>query len=163
MEIKVNKDGFVDYDELFDKLLDMSIETIFRAAYAGWVFGEKTGVALIDLRTGEMVTKSVDKGTEKMAADENEIVVYSISADNNVLDWDLVLDQYDMLVWGLITAEQYAEIRAGKGEEIIWDVREKYLQNKNQSFEELAIQEYMEREELDWFFIHVQLREKYQE
>ncbi|RXE57730.1 hypothetical protein [Acetivibrio mesophilus] len=120
-------------------------------------------MALIDLRTGEMVTKSVDKGTEKMAAGENEIVVYSISADNNVLDWDLVLDQYDMLVWGLITAEQYAEIRAGKGEEIIWDVREKYLQNKNQSFEELAIQEYMEREELDWFFIHVQLREKYRE
>lgn len=39
MEIKVNKNGFVDYDELFDKLLNMSIETIFRAAYAGWVFG----------------------------------------------------------------------------------------------------------------------------
>ncbi len=117
----------------------------------------------MDLRNGELVTKSVEKGTEKNAADENEIIVYSISADNNVLDWDLVLDQYDMLVWGLITAEQYAEIRAGKGEAIIQDVREKYLQKKKQSFEELAIQGYMEHQELDWFFIHEQLRDKYRE
>jgi hypothetical protein len=141
----------------------MGIDPIFRTAYAGWVFGEKTGVALMDLRNGELVTKSVEKGTEKNAADENEIIVYSISADNNVLDWDLVLDQYDMLVWGLITAEQYAEIRAGKGEAIIQDVREKYLQKKKQSFEELAIQGYMEHQELDWFFIHEQLRDKYRE
>jgi hypothetical protein len=163
MVTKIATNNYMDYDELFDKLLCMSIEPIFRTAYAGWVFGEKTGVALMDLQNGELVTKSVEKGNEKKAADENEIVVYSISADNNVLDWDLVLDQYDMLVWGLITAEQYAEIRAGKGEDIIRDVREKYLRNKNQSFEELAIQGYMEREELDWFYIHVQLREKYRE
>lgn len=163
MVMKTDKRGFIDYDELFGLLLGMSIDPIFRAAFAGWVLGERTGVALMDMRTGELVTKSVEKGNEKKAADENEIVVYSISADNNVLDWDLVLDQYDMLVWGLITAEQYAEIRAGKGNGIIQDVREKYLRNKNQSFEELSIQEYMEREELDWFYIHVQLREKYRE
>lgn len=163
MVTKIATNNYMDYDELFDKLLCMSIEPIFRTAFAGWVLGERTGVALMDLRTGELVTKSVEKGNEKKAADGNKIVVYSISADNNVLDWDLVLDQYDMLIGGLITAEQYAEIRAGKGEDIIRDVREKYLRNKNQSFEELAIQGYMEREELDWFYIHVQLREKYRE
>jgi len=163
MVTKLDKRGFVDYDELFDKLLGMGIDPIFRAAYAGWVLGEKTGVALIDLRNGELVTKSVQPGKEKESAEQHEIVVYSISADTKVLDWDLVLDQYDMLVWGLITAEQYAEIRSGKGEDIIQDVREKYLRNKNQSFEELAIQGYMEHQELDWFFIHVQLREKYRE
>ncbi|MGE5630662.1 MAG: hypothetical protein ACM3TR_06120 [Caulobacteraceae bacterium] len=163
METKIDTNNFMDYDELFDRLLGMSIEPIFRAAYAGWIFREKTGVAFMDLRNGELVTKSVLPGKEKESAEQHEIVVYSISADTNVLDWDIVLDQYDMLVWGLITAEQYAEIRAGKGEDIIQDVREKYLRNKNQSFEELAIQRYMEREELDWFFIHVQLREKYRE
>lgn len=163
METKINKRGFVNYDELFDKLLGMGIDPIFRTAYAGWVFGEKTGVALMDLRNGELVTKSVELGRERECAAPYEIIIYSISANNNILNWEVVLDQYDMLVWGFITPEQYAEIRAGNGESIIKDVREKYLQKKSQSFEELAIQGYMEHEELDWFFIHEQLREKYRE
>lgn len=163
METKIATNNFMDYDELFDRLLGMSIDPIFRAAYAGWIFREKTGVAFMDLRNGELVTKSVLPDKEKESAEQHEIVVYSISADTNVLDWDFVLDQYDMLIGGLIKAEQYALIRNGKGEAIIQDVREKYLQKKSQSFEELAIQGYMEHEELDWFFIHEQLREKYRE
>ncbi|EGD49571.1 hypothetical protein Cpap_4007 [Ruminiclostridium papyrosolvens DSM 2782] len=158
---KYNKQGFVDYDELFDKLLAMSIDPIFRTAFAGWRYGEKTGVALLDLRTGELLSKSVSIGSERECAAAHEIVVYSISADTNVLDWDFVLDQYDMLIGGLITAEQYAEIRKGNDESIIQEVREKYLLKKNQSFEELAIQGFMEHQELEWFFIHEQLRDKY--
>lgn len=163
MVTKTDKEGFVDYDELFDKLLGMSIDLIFRTAYAGWSFGEKSGVAIIDLRNGELVTKSVELGQERDSAADHEIVVYYIPADQDILNWDNVLIPIEMLTWGYITPEQYTEIIAGGGKDIVEEVRQRYLQKQNKTFEELAIQEYSRSEELDWVFLHFQLRDRYRE
>lgn len=163
MEIKVNEKRFVDYDELFDKLLNMSIEPIFQTAYAGWSFSEKSGVALMDLRNGELVTKSVEQGQERDCASDHEIVVYYIPADQDIINWDNVLIPCEMLTWGYITPEQYTEIIAGGGKEIVAEVRKRFLQKRNKTLEELAIQEYIRSEELDWVFLHFQLRDRYRE
>lgn len=163
METKIVTNNFMDYDELFDKLLGMSIDPIFRAAYAGWSFGKKSGVALMDLRNGEMVTKSVKQGQERGSAADHEIVVYYIPADQNVISWDYVLIPSEMLTWGFITPEQYTEILAGNGKDIVEKVRQSYLEKKNKTLEELSIQEYSRGEELDWVFIHFQLRDRYRE
>ena len=163
MVTKTNKEGFVDYDELFDKLLDMNIDLIFRTAYTGWSFREKSGVALMDLRTGELVTKSVEQGKERDSAADHEIVVCYIPADQDIINWDNVLIPSEMLTWGYITPEQYTEIMTGGGKDIIEDVRRRYLQKRNKTLEELAIQEYTRSEELDWVFLHFQLRDRYRE
>lgn len=139
----------------------MDFEKIVHAALAGWVYGQKTGAALIDLRTGALVTRSLDPDQVKEYSEDHHIVIFTIEARDNLYDADSILPIPFMHYLGLITDEEFKKAEEEKNPEFINQLRQKYYENYNTSIETLGVQEMCQSGEMDWFYIHDQLMERY--
>lgn len=162
IENSCDKKNIIDQCTIAEKIVYMDFDQIVRAAYEGWISGYRTGVCLIDLRNGELVSKSISPDEIDECADENRVALYKIDADDNVQDLNRLLPIDVMYRWQAISDEEYKIAKESiKPEEYINYLQQRHLKRVNLTAKELAIKTLAEWDELEWLHIYDQLDQRY--
>lgn len=158
---KNNSRGYIPSSRIHEIIYKMDFRLIIQAALAGWVYEEKTGIAVIELRTGNLMTRSIDPDKVKEYLEDDVIAILFIYADENIYDEDTFLPISQMYYHGLITENEYKLAESEKDPQFINELRQRYYDMHNISLETLAVSNLYECRDMDLDYIHDQLREKY--